>query len=245
MQLMLLFAGLFALAQLFALFKMLQIYLGVTKRQAVDVTHENRPFPTTPLDPTRATLTALGFHRLGEYQVTNMPGHPVNTTWVFIDADGTVFAEAVVLPARDMPLIQFASVFNDNATIETSYPIGENFDMPMYRSRKVTTTIGEAYRAHLALLDEFRLEHGQPRRMNTIAQHISWDTIHREHYARRKMRPTTTYQAIVAAWAVYIFVWAFLYTLLRDDTQIKTIVLPLGAPIVLGGIYMFWHNSLR
>lgn len=162
----------------------IRIYRGVTQRRAIDSSNLQLA-PPLPLQASIATLTALGFRRLGETQ-TKMPfAASLGTTWVFIDPEGTTHAEVI----RGEPaMLCFSTMYDDMAVVETGHPFGEQIETPDFRSHTITTSIEDAYRYHQCQIAEFGAAHSTPRPIRDMTDFLREGEIYRVRYARHKMR---------------------------------------------------------
>ncbi len=121
-------------------FETLMISIGAGKRRSEDISD-----PALPVAPELKysidALTKLGFSRLGEVQV-KIPGGRTAGSRIFISKNKKVFAELT-----EGRIVLFASVFPDDAVVETGFPVGENIHSADFRSHTVTTDMEQAYTA--------------------------------------------------------------------------------------------------
>jgi hypothetical protein len=182
----------------------LGIYRGVDRRRPRDVSDRATPLPAV-LHPTVAALGAMGFRRLGEYEVTLPSGPfailrrngrgttdaaPAHMAWVFVDILETTVAEVVVVGGDDPPeaLVGLTTTMRDGAVVETLYPRGERIDDPDFHSGHVRTSLAAAYDDHRLHAARFAPRHGNPRRVSTMRDMLREDELYRQRFAKRKLR---------------------------------------------------------
>lgn len=244
---LLVFAGLFFLLTLQTLpgaIQSYQIYRHSVNNRSVDVSRENQPLPSEALSLVD-TLSRLGFQRLGEMH-TPLPNKSEQAiSWVFTNADNTIQVELVSF--NQAPMVQFTTVFADDAVIEIIYPRGTTLVSPNYRSLIVRTTLEEAYQRHLAECETFNVEHGGRRRMATLRDVLAWEPTYRELYVKKRLRGSTILGFITLLWSFYssvlFLVWGLL---LATDNMTSTmqIILGIGLTITIGLLfYVLWWGQ--
>jgi hypothetical protein len=186
------------LFQTYAFWSSFRIYTGAVKRRSTDISHEYRLIPYDGVGLVTG-LMEMGFVRLGE-TYTGMPGGKGGTAWIFTNSDNTIIAEVVVLSGIGA-MAQFSTVFGDEATVEVSYPLGEDLDYHNYASRKAST-LAQLQQIHAELMQTFTYEHGSPRRIKSIAEWLAWEVVYRENYVKKKLWPPTRRQLmnVLGAW---------------------------------------------
>lgn len=251
-------AGFLLLAGLIALFfaalwprtiAALRIYWGAPERRSRDVSAEGRLSPES-ITAFVAALDLLGFRRLGETAV-DLPGLSDATTWYFTSPDETTVAEVA---AVGYGLLDFSTVYADDSTVYTSFPVGENLDRPGFRSRRNAEGIGAAYTRHRQEAAAFQAEHGPPRRLGDMAALLAWGETFRQRYSRHLLRPPIITLLKIQLWFLYMlgFLIAVWLTMEPFDVEAppeaiaaastRTLqLLTLGLVIaVLMGIWAFW-----
>lgn len=223
-----------------------QLYQGSVSNRSTDVSRENRLHPPETL-PFVHTLIQLGFRRLGETHTPTPIKSDQATTWVFASTDDTIQAELISID--QIPMLQFTTVFADNAVIETIYPRGTTLIFPNYRSLVVRTTLEDAYQRHIAECETFSLGHGGCRRMTTLRDVLDWEPIYRELYAKKRLRGGTITSIVTLLWSIYstglFFVWGLLLIINRMTSVIQTILWIALTFTVSFLLYMLLLNRLN
>jgi hypothetical protein len=195
--------GVTLLAMAVPLWRMWVVYSGSSSRRPFDASGAGLA-PPRELEPVIAGLMQLGFQRLGEAQLdlpgvrsveltaTAQPriaGESVtrHTIFVMVDADGTVIAETGQVPHVPI-LVSFNSVFADSSVVETMYPRGESIHDADFHSGNNTRSLDRAYDEQRVEMNRWRLRHGTPRTISTMADYLRADADYRERFARRKLR---------------------------------------------------------
>lgn len=196
-------AGVTLLAIAVPLWRMIGVYRGSNTRRPFDASDLGLQ-PTADLAPTISALMRLGFRRLGEAQL-DLPGFRAveltatgqpqvsgtatdrHTVFVMVDADGTVMAETGHVPGAPI-MVSLNSAFADGTVVETMYPRGESIHDDDFHSGHNTRSLDRAYDDQRVEMDRWRLRHGRPRQIDTMADYLRADAEYRERFARRKLR---------------------------------------------------------
>ena len=213
---LLIVAGMMLLVGVVPLLVMIRVYQGADRRRPVDATSRATP-PPPGIRPLVDALAALGFRRLGEYELElpgsfllrpphrsaggAAPGRPVHVCWVLVDAEGTTVAE--VAPFADAEdgggLVSLTTTMRDGAVVETMFPRGERVERPDFHSGHVRTSVDAAYDEHRLHVGRF-MRHGRPRSVVSMRDMLRDDTVYRERFAKRKLHgPLIRNQILPAA----------------------------------------------
>ncbi len=215
--------------------------------QHVDITHENQE-PPAVLHPTIQTLHDMGFRRLGEEVALRTDDSELARSWVFVDSDEQV--TATLVPLRGMQggvMAQFQTVFPGPAWLRTIYPsgfpYGETITLPDFWVRNTRRSLVDAHDLHRAEMASFGQQHGEPVRMHTVAETLSYGPIFRERHLERFLRRNlliprlslyflggmtvlfiigTVVSGIVPALAILIFVLGFSALFLFQSFMVPT-----------------------
>lgn len=208
---------------------------GITKRRDEDVSAENHQ-PSRKADALIGELIKLGFARLGEAR-SQLRGQQDNISFLLNSPEATDFVEVADLGGKLPAMLQFTSVFADEAVLETLYPLGANKDFPQHRIRVNSVSVKSAYDQHS--LDRFRLEsqHGAPRTFPTMAEYLAWDGRYRELYARNKLRGRK-YNAIMEA-AMVSTVWVLAGGFALAASEHPPIPSSIGWLVIYAGLAVF------
>ena len=224
-------AGVVLLAIGVPLWRMWRVYSGASTRRPFDSSDAGIQ-PPERVVAMIAELMRLGFRRLGEAQLdlpgmrsveltaTGQPGvagAAVNrhTVFVMVDADGTVIAETGEVPHAPI-LVSLNSAYSDGSVVETMYPRGESIHDADFHSGHNTESLDRAYSDQRTEMDRWRMRHGAPRAISTMADYLRADAEYRERFSRRKLRgPLIRRQLLPAAVVVVIVVAVAVSTLLR------------------------------
>ena len=152
-------------------------------RLARDISREN-PLPPAGAQKMIVELNALGFHRIGE-TATDMPGLKNSVTWWLANNKGSVAVEVVEI--QNTPMLQFTTVFQDDAVLETIFPNGRNITKKNYYMRKHGHNIPSALQEHIKTAKNLAAKHGLPRTMPTLTDHLNWEPTYRELYINHKL----------------------------------------------------------
>ena len=217
---MLFFIGVALLALAVPLWRTVTVYSGVNRRRPFDSSNLGLQ-PTGELGEVVEALRRLGFERLGEAQLDvpgvraveltasghpRVSGSPVDrhTVFVMVDSGRTVVGEVSQVP-HNRPQVSLNSIFGDASVVETMYPRGESIHDHDLHSGHNTRSLDRAYDDQRIEVDRWRLRHGPPRPINSMADYLRADATYREHYAKRTLRgPLIRRQLIPAAIAVAV-----------------------------------------
>jgi hypothetical protein len=182
--------------------------------------------------PTISALMRLGFRRLGEAGLvlpgtqavqltgTGMPriegeSRAHHTIFVMVDAGRTVVAETGRVPGVAI-LVSLNSAFADGTVVETMYPRGESIHDPDFHSGYNSHSLTQAYDDQLLEMNRWKMRHGSPRMVSTMADYLRGDAEYRDRFAKRKLRGPLLRRQIVPAALIAMAVFAIaLFTLLR------------------------------
>lgn len=193
------------LAALVMLVKRLEMGSGFAtsiERQYIDISHKQLPCPKGQYG-FEQTLMGLGFSQLGETDRAETNPEEVTTNWYFHNRDYTILVEVVHI----LEMMQFSSWFGAEHRVETSFPIGENFDTPTYRSRFTEESIEAAYQLHLDSCQDFIEAHGQPVAIKSIAEALKWDKLFMKRYFRRKNQRAVTVENLRVIYGIYLILY--------------------------------------
>lgn len=204
----------------------------VEDRRDEDVTLENHQ-PTRNAALLINQLTELGFTRLGE---TRSPLHQNPITWILSNPDHTDLVEVVDLQDKLPAMLQFTTVFANEAVLETMYPIGENKDFPQHRFRFNSVSVQSAYEQHT--LDRFRLEsqHGAPRSIRSLVEYLNWDMRYRELYGRNKLRGSEIRSLMYSLFILAMLGSIITYALANSDFISEDLSWTLACVLVAAGM---------
>ncbi|MBZ0320982.1 MAG: hypothetical protein K8L91_31495 [Anaerolineae bacterium] len=203
-------------------------------RRDEDVTLENYQ-PTRNAALLINQLAELGFTRLGETR-SPLKGHKNPITWILSNPDHTDFAEVIDLQGKLPAMLQFTTVFANEAVLETAYPIGENKDFPQHRFRFNSVSVPSAYEQHS--LDRFRLEsqHGAPRPFRTMVEHLAWEGRYRELYGRNKLRGSEIRSLMYSLFILAMLGSIITYALANSDFISEDLSWTLACVLVAAGM---------
>jgi hypothetical protein len=223
--------GVTLLAIALPLWRMWVVYSGATSRRHFDASAAGL-VPPRDLEPVISGLMRLGFRRLGEAQV-DLPGVRAveitataqpritgedvtrHTVFVMVDSDGTVIAETGQVPGLKI-LVSLNSVFADSSVVETMYPRGESIHDADFHSGHNTESLDKAYDDQRVEMNRWRMRHGAPRVISTMADYLRADAEYRERFAQRKLRrPFIRRQVLPSAVIVAVILVLAVSMLLR------------------------------
>lgn len=115
----------------------------------VDATGTDFHVPT-PVQVAARELEELGFQQDVVLEV-HLPEH--QTIWYYVNSAKDIFIE--VIEYEDKATLLFSTWYDDNGVVETGYPIGENFDTPIFCSHFTKKSISDAYHLHQQQMDKF------------------------------------------------------------------------------------------
>lgn len=221
---------------------------GSTSRHAQDISAENRP-PTPKAARLIQELNGLGFTQLGETLVP-LPLIPKGVpSWILTSFDGTDTVEVTDL-GRGLPaMLQFTTVFADEAALETTYPQGVTQDFPMFRGQFNITSPIAAYQQHLQACTSLQAQHGTPLPFQNMTEYLRWDRRYRELHIQQRLAGASLLSLIRLLWLLaYLPVVLFLNlaesnpALFSDD--VKHIVLySTGVLLPITGFLVLMFNK--
>jgi len=171
-----------------------------------------RDVSTSPLQPPPlvATLTAMGFRRLGEASTYFHAIGKEVLCWILVDSTETVQAEVVAAPAASALLTAFA----DESIVETGFPEGGHLETPAFRSRTITGSAGQAYEYQLWQAAAWSAAHGAVQKATTLADYLHWDEVYRARYLRIKYRWSMIWNGVLPQVLLLFHLASIAYTLL-------------------------------
>jgi hypothetical protein len=171
--------------QLPQMVRIMQTYLGTGRRRQEDATG-HAPEPEAETAERVASLEALGFHLIGATQ-TDLP-IGVQYGRILADADQLSYAIVVDSP-RGVPVLSaLYSSWPDGTWIGTMHPSGDRHRRPGLELSVSSGSISDAVGAHRAWMESLRLEHGQPRRIDRMADMLALDADYRGRFGGRELR---------------------------------------------------------
>jgi hypothetical protein len=205
------------------MWRMWNVYSGASTRRPFDASAAGLQPPPELVD-TVSRLIRLGFQRLGEAQL-DLPGMAAatvtatndpraagvsnrHTVFVFVDQERTVVAETGVVPHAPI-LVSFNSLFADGSVVETMYPRGESIHDADFHSGHSSQSLDRAYDDQRVEISRWRMRHGSPRQVQTMADFLRADAEYRERYARRKLRRPFIRNQLLPAVLIVVGVVAF------------------------------------
>lgn len=226
------FGGL-TLNLLLSIIKIIRNLRTASQRQPIDISHQNRELPPEVF-ATHQQLMAFGFQRLGETEIEMVSIREPGTTWLFGNPDFTVVAELALIPSG--AAVQFGTIYYDDFVVETSFPIGENIDVPYMHSRRVVTDLESAWQSHQEDVARFNAEHGSPRQMRSISDVLAGEAMYRERHYQQKLRPELFRQFV-------LMVYSFNLTVLCIATTFELFSEPIR--LVMIGVMVFGAFPLQ
>ncbi len=211
---------------------------GAKSRRPQDITAENRP-PTPNAARLIAELNMMGFTRFGE-TLTIVPLMGKGVTWILVSPDKHDSAEVVDI-GRGMPaMVQFSTVFLDEAVLETSHPIGEDQDFPLFRARYNTQSLAAAYQQHLTERAAMQIEHGSPRTYTNMLSYQEWDIRYRELHVRNRLGRPVLPSILMSLWFVVLLALFAFIAIANENPDLfsrdlEFIVMTVGAILLVGG----------
>ena len=180
--------ALFSVAQLLAA---AWLYRGAPGRRPRNVSDERRP-PPPQLAPLIGELVLLGFRRFGEVEVAlpdlsalgPLLGRTAShTIWLLLDEPETTLVE-VVEPGA---MFSLETWLTDDSVIQTTYPRGEDIDVPGLRATAVKSSPADAYEHHRRMVDA-RSSAAAPVGVHSMGDYLRHDASYRERFAHRFLR---------------------------------------------------------
>lgn len=216
------------LAVAFALFGMSRLwsaYRDISQGKLVDVSAENRPLPLNTLE-FYETLLAVGFQPIGQIAMRRAEKEVI--IWILVNESSTTTA---TLSATPRPVINFRTIFEDFAALETTFPLGLDIQRPNYLSMRSTTDIPTAVNQHHQAMQGMIAIHGSPIVIETVQTYSEWYAIYREHhiYSGRMGRSLRNY-LLATSYAVYIVLWLLILRglILNNDGLTTVVVVGMG-----------------
>jgi len=167
------------------------VFRGAARRRPRNVSHERRQ-PQASLAPLLGALTLLGFRRFGEVELVTpdmsllgpltgrQAGH---TVWLLLDEPETTLAEVVEMG----PMLSLETWLADDTIIHTTYPVGEDIDVPGWRATTVGGSPAEAYEHHRRMIDG-RSAVAPPVGVHSMGEYLRHDASYRERFATLFLR---------------------------------------------------------
>jgi hypothetical protein len=178
-----------------------QIYSGTARRRQMDA--EGRAPAAPPGVRDRLALLAEdGYRHLGETSLKLPVGD--RFAWIMAAADGDSYA--ILAGATDrVALTGIYSAWLDGTWLGTIHPMGSSTDRPGLQVRIISTTLGDAVRAHRAGLERLRSVHGEPRPVRSMPDMLALDADYRERFGGSRLRPGVMRLVVVAVLAACAF----------------------------------------
>lgn len=151
-----------------------------------DVSHLHTMIPAPLLD-TVGALRKAGFRPIGAASVE--PPFDQPQVWYYADAPGTTAAGLFVVGVTG-----FATIYSwlgaDAACVVTVIPRGTGMIRQRdYYYRSVDAPVETTLEMHHAVVDEYVMRHGSPRKLDTMAEILRLDKVYNERFAARRLRP--------------------------------------------------------
>ena len=155
-----------------------------------DVSQERIPQPPS-VATTEQILLSMDYQPLGVV-LTRLGILPQQVyEWLYRSTDGHVYVEVVSINKLNPLLLQFMTIFADDAMIITGYPYGENIITPNFQSRFATTSIEAAHRFHLEQIAAWQRTHGDVQPVLSVADVLKTDYMYHLRYRRQQFRRST------------------------------------------------------
>jgi hypothetical protein len=130
-------------------------------------------------------LRALGFRRVGEAALVHQTQPLI---WYLVDPAGTTAAGVFSVNMRGHATIY--SWFGEEACVVHSVPVGGAIVRANdFLYRPLTSSVASAYQQHCAVVEDFTLRYGRPRRLDTMSTILDLDRIYNQRFAKRRLRP--------------------------------------------------------
>lgn len=159
---------------------------------------EKRPFDSmamlSELHDLDLRVQLQGFNPLGLLNVKIKISPDRHPEWLYTNLEGTIWVEAIQLGPDQPAMVQYSTLFRDNAMIITRFPQGEQISTATYHSRFAAEDVDAAYGYHIQKVKEWRTVHGKPCVVNSVDDVKAYDTIwHRTHRAKDYSRVVWVY----------------------------------------------------
>lgn len=247
----LIFSNYFLFSILPGTFRSIRIYTGAPYRKPRDVSHEQRSIPDTATD-IAITLETLDFKRFGEVAV-DLPGKPDITEWVFTGPDKIIMAELLVIESDNFhtpfKFVQFVTICGDENWVETSYPVGDNIDIPGFRSTYSDQSLEHALQTHQRELNEFQKIHGTPRAIDGMQTYLHGSQVYRQKYVQLKLRPSmirgfilTSFSALATLWLAAL---AVLFNSNWSNYKVVFLLLLIGILLFIGSRILLARPQIK
>jgi hypothetical protein len=149
-----------------------------------------KPVPAKVM-PIAQQLEALDMHLIGVLQ-SQFWLLGTAYTWIYLHADGLVYGELIELVNGGAA---FDTWYPDNAYVHTSFPFGENIQLPNLHMRFAAHSLEAAYASHRELMKRFAAAHGSPVRMRNMSDILAlgkpFHELHRRRMNQRHQRLAT------------------------------------------------------
>ncbi len=164
-----------------------RIYAGTGQRRQQDAT-SRMPFAPPDVADREALLEPLGYRRLGVTSLTLPVGE--RFAWIVAALDGDSYA--IVVPRLGPAgLTGIYSAWPDGMWLGTMHPRGEAVDRTGMQMQVVGSTLAEAVAAHHVALGRLREVHGDPRRVERMADMLALDADYRVRFGGSRLRSIT------------------------------------------------------
>jgi hypothetical protein len=197
----------------------LAIYRGASQRRRRNVSDEHRA-PSPSVAPLVAALVMLGFRRLGEVELA-MPATGAlgalrsqsvrHTAWVLADGPETTLAEVVDV----LPMFSLETWLADDTIIQTTYPLGEDIDMPGLRATHVDTSPADAYHHHRQMVDARATATATPVEAHSVGDYLRRDATYREQFATIFLRRGFVRGPVLSAVVMVLFAGGLVWLALQ------------------------------
>jgi hypothetical protein len=178
--------------------------------RAADLSDLNIP-PYAPTVQMIDQLKALGFRRVGE---AGFAEDRVARFWYLVDEKGTTAAAVSNIGGTAHATIY--SWFGDEACIVYSIPVkGLMVTQHDYLYRPLNTTAAVAYPQHLAAVQDFTMQFGAPRHLDTMVEILRLDTVYNQRFVQHRVARDIRRAAIRAGAALVLAIILIAVVLLR------------------------------
>ena len=163
-----------------------QVYAGTGRRRQEDETGR-APLPSPELMDRLAGLATFGYRPIGETRV----GLPTGEMFARIVAadDGDSYAIVLDGAAGTDSSMGIYSAWPDGQWLGTFHALGSPIQRPSLQLQVETGTIHDAIALHRQALERLRRAHGEPRRVEVMADMLALDADYRVRFGGLELRP--------------------------------------------------------